>query len=290
MLERLVLVARGENDELRVEPFERRLELVLVLDADDELDAGAELELVGGPTTLASAAESPDVRIGSALAARIASRLPSARSASAPSASARCAASGPSTATISEMPSPSDMAWLRRLGPVTRRNGTSVDRIGYRGTVLLRLAIAGPGGGAAGRRGRRRAGRRCSAPQRADFLAGTESSDRIVAEAATTGSPRSTTAASTGSRAAPDGTSSSPTRATGSRATARSSAAASIATGTPIPRASTSRRSSRTRRRSARRRSPSSRSDATAPAAPRASASRPRRTAAAPGARARCPG
>ena len=78
VLERLVLVARGENDQLRVEPFECGLELVLVLDPDDELDAGSELELVSGPTTLASAAESPDVRIGSALAARIASRLPSA--------------------------------------------------------------------------------------------------------------------------------------------------------------------------------------------------------------------
>ena len=133
-----------------------------------------------GPTTLASAAESPEVRIGSALAARIASRLPSASRASAPSASARCAASGPSTATISEMPSPSDMAWLRRLGPVTRRNGTSVGRIGYRGIVLLRLAIVllvaalpAVAGGAV------RA--TVLGTQRADFLAGTESSDRIVA-------------------------------------------------------------------------------------------------------------
>ena len=72
------------------------------------------------------------------------------------------------------------MAWLRRLGPVTRRNGTSVDRIGYRGIVLLRLAIVF---------WRRRCRPSREAPcrqrvlgtQRADFLAGTESSDRIVA-------------------------------------------------------------------------------------------------------------
>ena len=47
MLERLFLIVGAEDDELGVEPLERRLELVLVLDADDELDAVAELELVG---------------------------------------------------------------------------------------------------------------------------------------------------------------------------------------------------------------------------------------------------
>ena len=68
----------------------------------------------------ASPAEPAAVRIGRLHAARIASTLRSARTASAPSASARFASSGPATATISEIPSPSEMAWLRRLGPVTR--------------------------------------------------------------------------------------------------------------------------------------------------------------------------
>ena len=47
--ERLFLVVRAENEELGVEPLERGLQLVLVLDADDELDAVAELELLGRP-------------------------------------------------------------------------------------------------------------------------------------------------------------------------------------------------------------------------------------------------
>ena len=144
------------------------------------------------------------------LAARIASRSPSTSSASAPSASARCAASGPSTATISEMPSPSDMAWLRRLGPVTRRNGTSVDCFGYRGVMgCCGSRIAGRGGGAAGRRGSRGAedgARHRSGPTSSPGRRAPTESSR---SAATTGSPLSTTAASTGSRAAQAGTSSS---------------------------------------------------------------------------------
>ena len=61
---------------------------------------------------------------------------------------------------------------------------------------------------------------------RADLLTGREGSDRVVARAATTGSPWSTTAAWTPSRAARAATSSPRTPATASRPTARSSAAA----------------------------------------------------------------
>ena len=43
--ERLVRVARGEDEELRIEALERLLELVLVLDADDELDVVGELDI-----------------------------------------------------------------------------------------------------------------------------------------------------------------------------------------------------------------------------------------------------
>ena len=71
------------------------------------------------------------------------------------------------------------MAWLRRLGPVTRRNGTS-EPFGYRGAMRLRLAIvvlaAALPAVAAGAVQATVLG-----TQRADFLAGTESSDRIVA-------------------------------------------------------------------------------------------------------------
>ena len=107
-----------------------------------------------GRTMRASPAEPAAVRIGRLLAARIASTWSSARSASAPPASARRASSGPATATISEIPSPSEMAWLRRLGPVTRPQH-------YRSWLRSRRARArgdrpSPRG-AAGRRFRRRA-------------------------------------------------------------------------------------------------------------------------------------
>ena len=49
MLKRLVHIAPGENDELGVEPLESRLELVLVLDSNDELDSRTEFVLVGRP-------------------------------------------------------------------------------------------------------------------------------------------------------------------------------------------------------------------------------------------------
>ena len=52
-----------------------------------------------------------------ALASRIPASAPRTTTASAPSASAIRAASGPSTSTITEMPSPSEIAWLNRLAP-----------------------------------------------------------------------------------------------------------------------------------------------------------------------------
>ena len=180
MLERLLLVVRAENERAPgraargrppTRPRPRR--------GRRARSPSPSSNSSDGPTTRASAAESPEVRIGSALAARIDTRSPSTRSASAPSASARCAASGPSTATISEMPSPSDMAWLRRLGPVTRRNGTSGDFL-YRDPMPLRLAIvvlaAALPALAAGAVQKTVLG-----TPRADFLVGTETSDRIVA-------------------------------------------------------------------------------------------------------------
>src|SRR5919202_1918384 len=52
---------------------------------------------------------------------------PRTTSASAPPASARRARSAPSTSTSSEIPSPSEIAWLKRRVPLTARDGTPVD-------------------------------------------------------------------------------------------------------------------------------------------------------------------
>ena len=180
VLERLVLVARAENDQLRVEPFECSLELVLVLDADDELDAGSELELVGGPND-------PRVRGGVAPGedrqrARGANRFEVAvgeQSLGAVGLGALCCL-GPIDGDDQR-----DAVALGYGLAQTSRAGHAAQwylsgRIGYRGIVLRRVAIVllvaalpAVAGGAV------RA--TVLGTQRADFLAGTESSDRIVA-------------------------------------------------------------------------------------------------------------
>src|SRR5205823_7293673 len=53
---------------------------------------------------------------------------PSTSTASAPSSSARLASSGPPTATMSEIPSPSEIAWLKRRAAVTTRDRTAAEK------------------------------------------------------------------------------------------------------------------------------------------------------------------
>ena len=113
MLEPVAVAVRGrEHEQLRVEALERLVQLLLLLDLDDELDALAQLDVLVARADDPRVARPspPDVTIGSAVAARIASSASSASRASAPPASARCAPSASRTATISEIPSPSEMA------------------------------------------------------------------------------------------------------------------------------------------------------------------------------------
>src|SRR5437763_15170270 len=53
---------------------------------------------------------------------------PSTSTASAPSSSARLAASGPPTSTMSEIPSPSEIAWLKRRAAVTTRDRSADEK------------------------------------------------------------------------------------------------------------------------------------------------------------------
>ena len=107
-----VAVRRREHEELRVEALERLVQLLLLLDLDDELDALAQLDVLvaraDDPRVAGRAA--PRSRSAARVEARIASSASSASRASAPPASARWAAAASRTATISEMPSPSEMA------------------------------------------------------------------------------------------------------------------------------------------------------------------------------------
>ena len=153
----------AENDELRVEALEAVLELVLVRDADDELDAGSELELVARAPNDAGVRRRARVARGEdRQRARGADRFEVAVGEQTPRRRRPRRAvlpAGPSTATISEMPSPSDMAWLRRLGPVTRGEWYLSARSATVGIVRAAARDpAAPRGGAAGRRGSRRAG------------------------------------------------------------------------------------------------------------------------------------
>ena len=98
MRERILRVAGGKHEELRVEALERFLQLLAPGDLEDELDTGAELEILvaGADDARVAGRCRPTVRMGSEVAARIASTSPSASSASAPCASAACASAGPS--------------------------------------------------------------------------------------------------------------------------------------------------------------------------------------------------
>ena len=251
---------------------------------DDELHVVCESTSSAGPTTRASAPASPEVRIGRALAARIAStsrrRAPPRRRLLGPLAAARPVHRDDQRDAVA-------------LGDgLAQTSGAGHARRWYLSWVWLTCA----GARGARHRGLRgclpavaeaRYGRRWSAPQRADLSSGARAPTGWWRGVATTGSPPSTTAlrpvsCGTGRDSSP------PTRATGSgdcevvsrrlsrparerRGAARVGGRARLAHGR---RDHGGRLPGRTHAHRA---------------APRASASPPRRTADEPGARASCP-
>ena len=286
--ERILRVAGGEHEELRVEALERLLELLAPGDLEDELDTGAELEiLVAGADdarVAGRAGRSEDRQRG-----RRANRVDARRRRAAPPprrASAACASLRSVHGDDSEIPSPSEMAWLRRLGPVTRGHcsgAATVRTVRARVAIALLLAALPAGATAAvppalvGTAG-------------ADFLAGREGSDRIVARAGQRPDRRGVRR-----RLRPDlvrpGTRHRRRRRPRPRR-CRLRGRQHAHPPRPAPERRQPARVGGRARLAHRRRDdgrPCSRSGATARAAPPASASRPRETRAGPGVRGSCP-
>ena len=181
MLERLFRIARAKDDELGVMPLERGLQLVLVLDADDELDVIAELEFLR---------RSDDPRVGGRVT-RGQDRQRARR------------ADGVEVAVNEERLCTARLGALCCFWPVdgddqrdavtlgyglaqTSRAGHAAQwylgGFGYRDVMRLRLAIVAVAAALPAVAGGAVQATVLGTP-RADFLAGSEASDRIVARA-----------------------------------------------------------------------------------------------------------
>ena len=150
VLERLVLagLARGEQQDLRVEPVEREPSSSSSPTATTHSRPARAASSRRSSTRPSSSSSSPSAstthasapaaasirsdihRIGSSVASRSAAGAPETTRPSAPARSAACAVAGSSTTARSEIPSPSEMAWLRR-----RPGLTSANRNAASGTV-----------------------------------------------------------------------------------------------------------------------------------------------------------
>ena len=112
----LVDVVRVQEEDLGIEPFERQLELLFVAHVDDCFKVVVIAVLVGLMRTASASlgAPVPSHRRGRLVAPLMPSISTVIATASAPWASAALAAPASSTQTMIEIPSPSEMRWLRR--------------------------------------------------------------------------------------------------------------------------------------------------------------------------------